>query len=111
VVTGDITAGGDVHIGDKIVIQNVTDSTITVTVNGETLEILRKLDALQALLEKQQTQSIQTADKIYNIGAITNANFEFIVEQSKHSNALPEDLHKTWSPTKTAGCKVCAKSY
>ncbi len=92
VVTGNITAGGDVHIGDKIVIQDVTDSTITVTVNGETQEILRKLDALQALLEKQQAKSIQTADKIYNIGAITNANFEFIVGQSKHSNALPEDL-------------------
>ncbi len=92
VVTGDIKAGGDVHIGDKIVIQDVSDSIITVTVNGETQEILRKLEALQALLEKQQTQSIQTAEKIYNIGAITNANFEFIVGQSKHSNALPEDL-------------------
>lgn len=77
---------------ENIVIQGITDSTIQVTVNGESLEILRKLDALQALLEKQQTQSIQTADKIYNIGAITNANFEFIVGQSKHDKSLPADL-------------------
>ena len=76
----------------NIVIQGVTDNNITVTVHGETLQILRKLDALQALLEKQQAQSIQTADKIYNIGAITHANFEFIVGQSKHDKTLPSDL-------------------
>jgi hypothetical protein len=77
---------------NNIVIQGVTKDTIQVTVNGKTLEILRKLDALQALLEKQQAQSIQTADKIYNIGAITNANFDFILEQSKHDKTLPTDL-------------------
>ncbi len=76
----------------NIVIQGVTDSTITVSTNNETLEILRKLDVFQAFLEKQQAQSIQTADKIYNIGSITNANFEFIVGQSKHKKELPADL-------------------
>ena len=76
----------------NVVIQSVTDNSITVSVHGETLQILRKLDALQALLEKQQAQSIQTADKIYNIGAITHANFEFIVGQSKHDKTLPSDL-------------------
>jgi len=77
---------------NNLVIQGVTKDTIQVTVNGETLEILRKLDALQALLEKQQAQSFQTADKIYNIGAITNANFDFILGQSKHDKVLPADL-------------------
>ena len=76
----------------NIIIQGVSDSTITVTVNGETKEIHRRLDELQALLEKLQVHSIRTADKIYNIGDITNANFEYIVGQSKKDRTLPEDL-------------------
>jgi len=77
---------------NNIIIQGVTDSTLTLNVNGTVREILRKLDALQALLEKHQAQSIQTADKIYNIGGITNANFDFILEQSKNDKTLPTDL-------------------
>ncbi|MCF8247218.1 MAG: hypothetical protein K9J37_14685 [Saprospiraceae bacterium] len=76
----------------NIVIQGVTDSTITLNVNGEVREIFNKLDALQALLEKQQAQSFQTADKIYNIGSITNANFDFVVGQLNFGKALPPDL-------------------
>jgi len=77
---------------NNIVIQGVSDSTITLNVNGETQEILNKLDALQKLLENQQSQTIQTADKIYNIGSINEANFGFLVNQAIHNQKLPTEL-------------------
>jgi hypothetical protein len=86
-----ITAGGDVHIGD-IIIHGATDSTLTLRVDGQLQEVERKLDTVLALLQSRHAQSIQTADKIYNIGAITNANFEMIVGQSAQSLSLPADL-------------------
>lgn len=76
----------------NIVIQGVTDETITLLVNGEMQKVLNRLDALQNLLEQQQTKTIQTADKIYNIASINEANFGFVMDQSNHDKNLPEDL-------------------
>ena len=77
----------------NIVIQGVTESSIVLNINGETSEINKRLDSLQALfLEKIESKTIQSADKIYNIGAITNANFDFIIDQSKNEKTLPLDL-------------------
>jgi hypothetical protein len=76
----------------NIVIQGVTGSTITVSVDGHLQEVERKLDAVLALLKSKQVCSIQAADKIYNIGSITQANFEMIVGQSAPKPALPADL-------------------
>jgi hypothetical protein len=77
---------------NNIVIQGVTGSTITVSVDGQLCEVERKLDALMTLLTDRQEHSIQSADKIYNIGAITHANFEMIVGQSAPKPSLPEEL-------------------
>ena len=76
----------------NIVIQGVTENTITVLVDGMTHEIQKKLDVLQELMLKQASKSIQTADKIYNIGNINNANFDFLVNQAGHDKALPSEL-------------------
>jgi len=104
VIGSNINASGDVHVGDKItqaatvegnnniIIQGVTESSITVNVNGQLQEVEKKLDALQALMEKQATKSIQTADKIYNIGTITNANFDYLMGQAGHNQSLPAAL-------------------
>ena len=77
---------------NNIIIQGVTESSITVNVGGESKEILNKLDALQALLEKQRVQTFQTGDKIYNIGSINNANFDFLIGQSVQGKTLPNEL-------------------
>ncbi|MEY4905042.1 MAG: hypothetical protein RLZZ292_2857 [Bacteroidota bacterium] len=74
----------------NIIIQGVTDSTITLNVNGATQEIKKKLDTLLGLLQQQKT--FQVADKIYNIGSISNANFDFVLEQSNQANVLPQEL-------------------
>jgi tetratricopeptide (TPR) repeat protein len=65
----------------NIVIQGVSDSTITVSVNGETQEIRKDIAELKALLAKNQTTSFQSGEKIYNIGEINEANFGTIVHQ------------------------------
>lgn len=78
----------------NIIIQGVTAETITVVVNGVEERIQRRFDDLMALLEKMQAGSVQTDVKIYKPGAITHANFDFIVEQSKHGRVLPDELAK-----------------
>lgn len=77
---------------NNIVIQGVSDSSITVNVNGESQEIHNKLDALKALLEKQSSQTFQTGDKIYNIDTISPANFGFLVGRSGSNKSLPNEL-------------------
>jgi len=59
----------------NIVIQDVTDSTLTINIDGEAREIRNELAALRALLESRQAQTVQYADKIYNIAHIDEANF------------------------------------
>ncbi|MDZ4705042.1 MAG: hypothetical protein SH848_14000, partial [Saprospiraceae bacterium] len=51
----------------NIVIQGVSDSTITLNVNGEVREIHNQLADLKALLQNLKAPTVQYADKIYNI--------------------------------------------
>jgi hypothetical protein len=76
----------------NILIQSVTATTITLMVDGKPLEIPRNPETLQALLEGKKAISIQTADKIFNIGFITSANFDFILGQTQNPKTLPADL-------------------
>lgn len=76
----------------KVVIQAVNPQEITLSINGEIQKIRTELAALHTLLKQSQTQSFQTADKIYNIGSITNANFGVLLEQLAPNRKLPTDL-------------------
>lgn len=104
VIGSAISAGGDVNIGDKItntaeatgsnniIIQGVNESTITVNVNGQSQQIEKKLDALQALMEQMAVKSLQSANNVYTISSITNANFGFLMGQAGHDKSLPSEL-------------------
>lgn len=59
----------------SIIIQKVSEGTITVSINGQIKEIQNQLEELKSLLQNQKTQTIQYADKIYNIEHINEANF------------------------------------
>ena len=76
----------------NIVIQGVTDKTITVVVDGKTQEIQKKLDVLQSLMEQMAAKSVQSANNIYNIGSITNANFGYLMGQAGSDKSLPSEL-------------------
>ncbi len=80
----------------NIVIQNVSDSTITLNVGGEVKEIDRKLEQLLALLENQTQTSFQAADKTYNIATITPAIFDFIIRQAVFAG-LPQEVKENAS--------------
>jgi hypothetical protein len=106
VIGSTISAGGDVTIGDKItsaaevtgsnniIIQGVSDSSITVNVNGQSLEIEKKLDVLKALMEEMSAKSFQTAGNIYNIGNITNATFGLAMGRAGKDKSLPAELRQ-----------------
>jgi len=76
----------------NIFLQGVTDKTITILVDGQTQEIEKKLDTLQALMEQMASNSIQSANNIYNIGSITNANFGYLMGQVGLEKSLPTEL-------------------
>jgi hypothetical protein len=84
---------GTIHNKERnIVIQGVTDKTITVVVDGNTQEIEKKLDVLQTLMEQLAAKSVQSANNIYNIETITNANFGYLVDQAGRKKSLPSEL-------------------
>lgn len=81
-------AAGERHI----VIQGVSDSSITVNVDGNTQVIQNELARLRELMESLQAKSFQTAEKIYNIGSIGEANFSFVLGQAQSERSLPPQL-------------------
>ena len=80
-------------LGDKnIIVEGVSDSTITINVNGDTREIQKELDELKALLMQNQAKSFLAAGKQFDIHALNENNFDFVVQQSQQDKSLPEDL-------------------
>jgi len=84
----------------NIVIQGVTESTITLHLGGEAREIRNELAALRALLESRNAQTVQYADKIYNIAHIDEANFGAVIQRIVFNGILVKRLigtlhHKT----------------
>lgn len=76
----------------NVVIQNVTGSTITVSVNGDLREIQNEFAELKALLATLQVQKVQYADKIYNIAHISEANFGVVVSGRVFNAVLAKEL-------------------
>ncbi len=59
---------------NNIIIQGITDSNITLEVNGATQEIQNEMATLHALLEQMNVQQVQMADKIYDLSQIGQAD-------------------------------------
>ncbi len=72
-------------------IEQLDEEQITLNLNGQIHEIRHQLQDLQELLQSQQVQTIQYADKIYNIEHINEANFGFVTG----TKAFNQDLTKT----------------
>jgi len=76
----------------NIVLQGVTDSTITVNVDGTPQQLERRLDALVGLLEEMKTKQLQLEGKQYYIDSFNAENFDFFVEQLRNGRELPAEL-------------------
>lgn len=69
---------------DNIIIQDVSNSTITVNANGEIKKIKNDLETLINLLKKHQATKVQNGEKIYNIDELKNGNFADIIHQTHY---------------------------
>jgi hypothetical protein len=79
-------------MSQAVVIQEVTDTTIVVDVNGEIKSISNQLVELKQLLQSQQVQTFQSAEKIYNINHINEANFDFVTGRKTFNEILTRRL-------------------
>lgn len=95
--------------GHNVVIQAVSDSTITLSVNGEAQEIRKELAALRTLLETHQAKTIQYADKIYNIAHIDEANFGFLTGKRAFNELFTRQLIEAIRPYSTAADRFMEK--
>jgi hypothetical protein len=77
---------------NNIIIQGVTDSSITLNVNGQSQEIEKKLDVLLAFMEQVSAKSVQSSNNNYHISNINNSNFGYLVDQAGRSKSLPSEL-------------------
>jgi len=75
-----------------ILIQSVAEGMLNLQVDGEVLEIRNELAALRILLESRQTQTVQYADKIYNIAHIDEANFGSVTSKIVFNGILVRRL-------------------
>ena len=77
---------------NNIIIQGVTDSTLTLNVNGTVREIHNQLADLKALLQNLKAPTVQYADKIYNIEHINEANFGVMTSNRVFNGVLTKEL-------------------
>lgn len=74
---------------NNIVIQGVTDSKITINVNGRSEEMENKIDAMYAMFQKLGVNSFQADNKVYDVNGITDANFAFVMGRARQDKGLP----------------------
>lgn len=71
-----------------ILTQSESDDMLTLTIDGESHEIKNLLSELKSLLQKHQNQTVQYADKIYNIAHINEANFGIVTSNRLFNTVL-----------------------
>ena len=71
--------------GDKnIVIQDVSDTTITIN-NGDNNEVIEKtLKGIMALLDKLEANQLRIADRMYSRNVLTQENLDYLLNQLNH---------------------------
>lgn len=79
-------------------IQEIGKDKISVNVNGEIKEIQHQLSDLKKLLEEKGTQTVQYAEKIYNIEHIDEANFGFVTGKKAFNENLTKAIVEAIKP-------------
>lgn len=88
----------------NIVLQGVTDSTITVEVNGEATEIRNELAELRRLLTERQSSVFTVGQQQFNIEELSEEEFDFLTGRRAFNEWLTRRLIETLPPySKPAG--------
>jgi hypothetical protein len=82
----------------NIVIQEVTGSTISISINGQTQEIQNTLAELKRLLENQQAQNFKFFKQVFNINEITEDNFSYVIGKKAFNELLTKELITALKP-------------
>lgn len=82
----------------NIILQDIRDSKITLTVDGDLKEISAQLTDLKNLLVQLQAQNIQYGGKLYHIDRINNDNFDYLTGKKLFNERLTIELVKLLSP-------------
>ncbi|MEL7119112.1 MAG: hypothetical protein AAFO07_06720 [Bacteroidota bacterium] len=80
------------------ILQKIDDDTLTLMVDGEVQKIKHQLDELKTLLQEKQVQTVQYADKIYNIEQIDHANFGFVTGKKAFNEKLTRSMIEVIHP-------------
>ncbi len=83
----------------NVVIQDVTDSHITVKIDGQSKQILKQLGELKKLLESLKRSSFFTGEGEFNVNHLDHSNFDYVLSQSVVGNNLPSSLKENLVPS------------
>lgn len=76
----------------NILIQSINDTSLVLNINGEIREIRNQLEELKSILGEQKVQTIQYAEKIYNIEHINEANFGIVTGKKAFNEYLTKEV-------------------
>jgi len=76
----------------NVILLESTDDKILINYHGINVSIERNFEALLDFFLKDSTQSIQTADTIFNIGHINHANFNYLMGMAGKNKSFPNQL-------------------
>ena len=77
---------------DSALIKEISNSTMTLVVNGVEQQINYQLADLQQLMERQNVTNITYENKVYNIGHINEANFGVVTSNKVFNGILTKEL-------------------
>lgn len=77
---------------NNVVIQGVTNSNLTVSINGDVSEIHKALSELKELLISRNESNFTYENKVYNIEHINEANFGVVTSKKVFNGVLTKEL-------------------
>jgi DNA-directed RNA polymerase subunit L len=79
-------------VSENIIIQDVSENSMTLDVNGEVRTIQNQLSELKEILKSQNISNVTYENKIYNIEHINEANFGVVTSKKVFNGVLTKEL-------------------
>ena len=80
------------NLNQKVIIQGIDQEKMKLSIGGEIQEIQHQLSDLLKILQAQNIQTVQYAEKIYNIENINEANFGFVTGKQAFNETITKKI-------------------